>query len=75
VFHPIAAAAVAAVALAVGIALFALLASRIRRSWHRRRDARLQRRSSGGRMAGVRSPQRQAVTLPTDPPTADLAIG
>jgi Domain of unknown function (DUF4126) len=40
VFHPAAAAAVAAVALAVGTILFALLASRIRRSWHRRRDAR-----------------------------------
>jgi Domain of unknown function (DUF4126) len=43
VFHPAGAAAVAAVVLAVGIALFALLASRIRRGWHRRRDARLQR--------------------------------
>ena len=52
VFHPIAAAAVATMMLAVGIALFALLASRIRRAWHRRRDARLGRRSSGGRMAG-----------------------
>jgi hypothetical protein len=43
VFHPVAAAGVAAVVLAVGIVLFALLASRIRRSWRRRRDARLQR--------------------------------
>ena len=75
VFHPFAAATVAAVVLAGGIVLFALLASRIRRSWHRRRDARLQRRSSGGRMAGVPSPQRQDVTLPADPPTADLAMG
>ena len=58
VFHPAASAAVAAVMLAVGIAVFALLASRIRRSWHRRRDARLGRRSSGGRMAGIPSPQR-----------------
>jgi hypothetical protein len=58
VFHPVASAAVAAVMLAVGIAVFALLASRIRRSWHRRRDARLGRRSSGGRMAGIPSPQR-----------------
>lgn len=58
VFHPVASAAVAAVMLAVGIAVFALLASRIRRSWHRRRDARLVRRSSGGRMAGIPSPQR-----------------
>ena len=57
VFHPVAAATVATVVLAVGIALFALLAARIRRGWHRRRDARLARRSSGGRMAGVPSPQ------------------
>jgi Domain of unknown function (DUF4126) len=75
VFHPIPAAAIAAVVLAVGIALFALLASRIRQSWRRRRDARLQQRSAGGPMAGVPSPQRQDVTLPTDPPTADLAVG
>jgi hypothetical protein len=58
VFHPVASAAVAAVMLAVGIAVCVLLASRIRRSWHRRRDARLGRRSSGGRMAGIPSPQR-----------------
>ena len=43
VFHPIPAAIIAAVALAVGIAVFALLASRIRRAWRRRREARLQR--------------------------------
>jgi hypothetical protein len=46
VFHPVAAAVVTAVVLAVGVALFALLASRIRRSWRRRRDARRQRQSS-----------------------------
>src|SRR5215471_8411722 len=46
VFHPAAAAMIAAVVLAVGIALLALLASRIRRGWQRRRDARLGRRSS-----------------------------
>jgi len=57
VFHPVAAATLAAVALAIGIALFVLLASRIRRGWHRRRDARL-RRSSGGHTAGVPLPQR-----------------
>ena len=57
VFHPVAAAAVAAMVLAAGIALFALLASRIRRGWHHRRDARRRRRSSAGRMAGVPSPQ------------------
>jgi hypothetical protein len=58
VFHPVAAAIIAAVALAVGIVLFALLASRIRRAWQRRRDARLQRRSSGGRDATTPLPQR-----------------
>jgi hypothetical protein len=47
VFHPVAAAIVAAVALAIGIALFAMLASWIRRGWQRRRDAR-RPRSSGG---------------------------
>jgi hypothetical protein len=44
--------------LAAGVALFALLASRIRRGWQRRRDARLQRRSAGGRTAVIPSPQR-----------------
>jgi Domain of unknown function (DUF4126) len=58
VFHPVTAAITAGVALAVGIVLFALLASRIRRAWHRRRDARLRRRSPGGRLAEVPSPQR-----------------
>ena len=58
VFHPVASAAVAAVVLAVGIAVFALLASRIRRGWRRRRDARPGRRSYGGRLSGVPSPQR-----------------
>jgi hypothetical protein len=40
VFHPVAAAIVAVVVLAIGIALFAMLASWIRRGWQRRRDAR-----------------------------------
>jgi hypothetical protein len=57
VFHPVPAAIIAAVVLAVGIVLFALLASRIRRAWQRRRDARL-RRSSGGRDATIPLPQR-----------------
>jgi len=71
VFHPVAAAAVAAVVLAVGFALFALLASRIRQSWHRRRDGRPRRRSSGDRVAGGGlSPQYQDVTLPAGPATA-----
>ena len=43
VFHPVGAAVVTAVTLAAGIALFALLASRLRRAWHRRREARLRR--------------------------------
>jgi Domain of unknown function (DUF4126) len=47
VFHPVAAAIIAAVILAVGIGLFALLASWIRRGWQRRRDVR-RRRSPGG---------------------------
>ncbi len=57
VFHPLAAAIVAAVVLALGIALFALLASRIRRAWRRRRQARARRRAAGGRQATTPSPQ------------------
>ena len=57
VFHPVTSAIVAAVMLAAGVALFALLASRVRRGWQRRRDARLQRRSSGGHVTGVPAPQ------------------
>jgi Domain of unknown function (DUF4126) len=57
VFHPATAAIVTAVVLTAGIALLALLASRIRRGWRRRRDARLQQRSSGGPIAGAPSPQ------------------
>jgi uncharacterized protein DUF4126 len=58
VFHPVAAAIAAAMVLAAGVVVFALLASWVRRGWHRRRDARLRRASSGGRMAAVPSPQR-----------------
>jgi hypothetical protein len=72
VFHPVAGAAVAAVALAVGIALFALLASRIRQGRHRRRDARPGRRPFRGPIAGVPSPQRQDVT--TQRPALELAL-
>ena len=57
VFHPVPAAVIAAVVLAAGIALFVLLASRIGRGWQRRRDARQQRRSSGGRTT-IPLPQR-----------------
>ena len=58
VFHPVAAAIVAAVALVIGIALFAMLASWIRRGWQRRRAARSRRRSPDGLTAGTASPQR-----------------
>jgi len=57
VFHPVPAAIIAAVALAVGIVVFALLASRMRRAWRRRREARLLR-SSGSGITGVPAPQR-----------------
>jgi hypothetical protein len=57
VFHPVASAIAAAVVLAAGIVLFALLASWVRRGWHRRRDARLRGASSGGHIATVPSPQ------------------
>jgi hypothetical protein len=57
IFHPVTAAVVTAVILAAGIALFALLASRIRRGWQRRRDARLQRRPPGDRTT-IPLPQR-----------------
>jgi hypothetical protein len=63
VFHPVAAATVAAVVLAVGTVLFALLASRIRRAWHHRREARLRLRPSGGGTAGAASPLPQAGPL------------
>ena len=42
-FHPAIAGAVAAMTRAIGIAAFALLASRIRRGWQRRREARQRR--------------------------------
>jgi hypothetical protein len=40
VFHPVVAAVIAAIVLAAGVLLFALMASRIRRAWQRRRDRR-----------------------------------
>jgi len=58
VFHPVAAAVIAAVILAVGIGLFALLASWIRRGRQRRRDARARRRSPGDLNPTAPSPQR-----------------
>ncbi len=57
VFHPLPAAIIAAAVLAVGIALTVLLASRIRRGWQLRREARLRRRSPDGREAVTPSPQ------------------
>jgi hypothetical protein len=44
IFHPVAAAIIAGIALAVGVILVAFLASRIRRAWRRRRDNRRPRR-------------------------------
>ena len=46
VYHPLPAAIAAAVALAAGIAAMVLLASRIRRAWRRRREARDLRREA-----------------------------
>jgi hypothetical protein len=57
VFHPVAAAAISAVVLAVGIVLSVFLASRIRRGWRRRRVARRAARD---------------VTLPVDSPRRAL---
>jgi hypothetical protein len=48
--HPVHAALIAGAALVVGMLLFAFLASRIRRAWHRRREARRR-----GALARVRS--------------------
>jgi Domain of unknown function (DUF4126) len=56
VFHPLAAAIVTAVLLAAGIAAFALLASRIRQAWQRRREARRPRPPSGDRRTAASSP-------------------
>jgi len=58
VFHPLAAAIIAAVALAIGIVLFVLLASRIRRGWRRRREARRRGRSPVGWESEASSPPR-----------------
>jgi Domain of unknown function (DUF4126) len=56
VYHPVVAAGIAAVVLALGVVLFAFLFSRIRRAWRRRRETRAQRRSAEGRLA--RQPSR-----------------
>jgi len=53
VFHPVTAAIIAGVVLAAGIALIALLASRIRQGWRRRRDERLRQRSVRPGYGGV----------------------
>ncbi len=53
VYHPVVAAGVAAVLLAAGLALMALLASRIRQGWQRRRAARRRRRPSGQSAPGA----------------------
>jgi Domain of unknown function (DUF4126) len=46
--HPVAAALIAGVLLLIGMTLLIFLASRIRRSWRRRRERRTQRRAVGG---------------------------
>jgi hypothetical protein len=51
VYHPLAAAIVAAVILILGLVLLILLASRIRRVWRGRRQARLRRKAAKGTMA------------------------
>src|SRR3984885_14019002 len=56
VFHPIEAAVIAAVALAVGLVLLAFLASRMLRAWRRRQAIRARRRSGGDPLA--RTPAR-----------------
>ncbi|KRV50119.1 hypothetical protein AQ490_17035 [Wenjunlia vitaminophila] len=49
VFHPVAAATVAAVLLGLGLLTVALVASRIRRFWRRRRERRRERAFARGR--------------------------
>jgi Domain of unknown function (DUF4126) len=51
VFHPVAAAVIAGIALAIGVILVAFLASRIRRAWRRRRESRMRRQSAGDPLA------------------------
>jgi uncharacterized protein DUF4126 len=51
VFHPVEAAVIAAAALAIGLVLVAVLASRIRRAWRRRRELRMRRTSASDRLA------------------------
>jgi Domain of unknown function (DUF4126) len=52
VFHPVAAAVIAGIALVIGVVLVAFLASRIRRAWRRRRETRMRRQSPAGPIAG-----------------------
>ena len=56
VFHPLAAAIIAAVLLLTGTVVAVLLAGRIRRAWRGRRDRRLQRRAQAGQLAGQAPP-------------------
>ncbi|MEU6345063.1 DUF4126 domain-containing protein [Streptomyces sp. NPDC046977] len=51
-FHPVAAAVVAATLLAVGVTTVFFVMSRIRRSWRRWRERRRQRRSGQGTVSG-----------------------
>jgi hypothetical protein len=58
VYHPLAAAIVTAVVLAIGVVLLVLLAARIRRAWQRRRAARQRRQAVVGHGVGDPSLQR-----------------
>jgi Domain of unknown function (DUF4126) len=51
VFHPVEAAVITAVVLAIGLVLLAFLASRIRRAWLRRREIRTRHRAASNRLA------------------------
>jgi hypothetical protein len=52
VFHPLAAAIIAAFLLLTGTVVAVLLAGRIRRAWRNRRERRLQRQAQTGHLAG-----------------------
>ena len=67
VYHPLSAAIVAAVFVILGLVLLILLASRIRRVWRGRRQARLRRKAGKGTMAADPSTQGQNPFLPNAP--------
>ena len=59
-FHPVPAAVIAAAVLVIGTTLSVLLATRIRRAWHRRRETR-SGQSARDRLAG--SPRASAAAI------------